>query len=359
MIQASLPTASKSMCGCADFNDENNLLWTIDRGLLGTLPASHNPSSLPLALTPIAGCSFGTATLTADLGVGDESMNVSAGNWLPPIPTPDSPPTFPQMKIQIDQEILGVMEVSSANSGTTWVVQRGLNGTTPAEHTDSSAAVRLRDIAAIGDQVQIAQPLGWTMLAAAVGVSDSTISLQSPFGSGTTFTGDGFPPNPDNDPNAAFLIMVGSEPMLVTNFSSTAVWSVTRNSPVSHNPADPVALNMDAIVPLYDDFSTTLQSNTITTSSVLRTTGFGRAGVLPGPTVASVVTFVVARVPGTVAGSAPVVQNASPAFLKPFAVDLQATDLQMPLMDALTAQGAVQNVALAPSLMSTNVPPQQ
>lgn len=143
MIQASLPTASKSMCGCADFNDENNLLWTIDRGLLGTLPASHNPSSLPLALTPIAGCSFGTATLTADLGVGDESMNVSAGNWLPPIPTPDSPPTFPQMKIQIDQEILGVMEVSSANSGTTWVVQRGLNGTTPAEHTDSSAAVRL------------------------------------------------------------------------------------------------------------------------------------------------------------------------------------------------------------------------
>jgi hypothetical protein len=140
---------------------------TVERGLFGTAAGTHTGSTI--ALTPVAGCVFGTATLAASIGASDDTISLTAGSGFP-LRQPDASSQLPLFMIQIDQEILGVTGAAnstgqqwsprswSASNGmpTAWSVQRGMNGTTPSAHTPAPNNVAYCDSLSFGDPLQAA-----------------------------------------------------------------------------------------------------------------------------------------------------------------------------------------------------------
>jgi hypothetical protein len=174
-----------------------------------------------------------------------------------------------------------------------------------------------------------------------------------------------------------FLIAVDGEVMLVEDFDDTTPtdWTVTRgqngtsSSQIGHLAGAFVALVANRFAPLVDDV---VDDNGDELSG--RVLGFGRAVMQPDPTpppsgasFMPLARLVIAPLPpSNPAATGAIVQNASSAFLKPFAADLQGSanlgrlwNTLLSTFDPNASSNGMQNAFLVPALVSTNVPPQQ
>jgi hypothetical protein len=277
-----MPDPKQEYVRVRDF-DATRAIWTVDRGLCGSVPSTHTPATvpsvgpIPLAITPIAGSGFAAAQATA--AIGDQIQIVAPPSW-------------------------ATLAVGIGASDTTITLQPGSVGTLSGNGFPNDPGN---------------DPAAMFGIIVDTGTNAEVMLVQS-FGSDGTWTVER-----GQDATAATSHLAGTPVALaVGSYVMPAAGTI-------------IPLGAISFLPLYDDFTPVMGGNAPATSSALRITGFGRATIAPGPAAGNVQTFVAAAVHPAAPTSA--IMNASTAFLKSFAADLASEpEIQTNLWNAINSQ---------------------